>query len=259
LPPRELRELVGQPDPAGFENPTRTPVYPYLPASAYDAVFDFGCGCGRVARQLLLQEPRPQRYVGIDIHRGMVLWCRENLTPLDPAFEFHHHDVFAAGLNPTGRHRVLPLPAGDGAFTLLQAYSIFTHLVEDQAVHYLREAARVLRSDGYLHSTWFLFEKRYFPMMQDFQNALFINDVDPTNAVIFDRDWLVEATRAAGLVVAAAHPPAIRGFQWTLVLRPRESGADMIELPADEAPFGRNPPPLLRAGAASLAFDNRAQ
>ena len=27
-------------------------------------------------------------------------------------------------------------------------------------------------------------------MMQDFQNALYINDVDPTNAVIFDREWL---------------------------------------------------------------------
>ncbi len=41
--------------------------------------------------------------------------------------------------------------------------------------------------DGLLRSTWFLCEKRYFPMMQDFQNALYINENDTTNAVIYDR------------------------------------------------------------------------
>jgi len=148
--------------------------------------------------------------MGIDIHRGMVAWCRANLTAVDPAFEFWHHDVFAAGLNPAGENNVLAFPASNDEFTLVQAYSIFPHLVEAHAVHYLNEAARVLRPVGYLHSTWFLFEKRYFPMMQDFQNALFIND--------------------------------------------RESGADEVELPADEAPFGRHPPPPLRPGAALLGL-----
>jgi hypothetical protein len=27
-------------------------------------------------------------------------------------------------------------------------------------------------------------------MMQTFQNALFINEIDPTNGVIYDRDWV---------------------------------------------------------------------
>ena len=53
--------------------------------------------CGEA---LIQQRPRPARYLGIDVHRGMIEWCRENLTPFAPSFEFMHHDVFSRGLNP---------------------------------------------------------------------------------------------------------------------------------------------------------------
>jgi SAM-dependent methyltransferase len=259
IPPLGLRELVGLTDPSYYENPAGDLVYPYLPAGAYECVFDFGCGCGRVARQLMLQTTRPRRYLGIDIHRGMIAWCRENLTPLAPEFEFRHHDVFSPGLNPTGTARLARLPAEDGEFTLVQAWSVFTHLTQEQTEHYLREAARILRPDGFLHSTWFLFEKRYFPMMQDFQNTLFINDIDPTNAVIYDRDWLRDAARSAGFMLIQAFAPKVRGFQWTLVLTPARAGVTEIDLPEDDAPFGREPPPLLRAGASSFASPEHGQ
>jgi SAM-dependent methyltransferase len=95
MPPLEMRRMVGPTDPEDFDNPSGEPIYAGfgLPLDAYDSVFDFGCGCGRVARQLLQQNPRPRRYVGIDAHRGMIDWCRENLSPIDPNFQFFHHDV----------------------------------------------------------------------------------------------------------------------------------------------------------------------
>lgn len=254
IPPLELRELVGLPDPSFYENPTGELVYAYLPAEAYESVFDFGCGCGRVARQLMLQNPRPRRYLGIDLHRGMIAWCQENLTPVASEFKFRHHDVFNRGLNPTATERNAPFPAGDGEYSLVQAWSVFTHLTQDQTEHYLREARRILRPDGLLHTTWFLFDKRSFPMMQDFQNTLFINDVDPSNAIIYDRRWLPQTARAAGLVITNATPPRIRGFHWTIVMTPSWPGVREMELPEDEAPFGHEPPPLLRAGAPELGL-----
>jgi SAM-dependent methyltransferase len=253
IPPEAMRALVGVSDRDSFDNPSGAPIYPYLPATAYESVFDFGCGCGRVARQLIQQDPRPARYVGIDLHRGMVAWCQSNLAPHVPAFRFEHHDVRNAGLNPAGAHRTLALPAPDAAFTLFNAISVFTHTTEDQAEHYLHEAARVLRPDGYLHATWFLFDKAAFPMMQPFQNALFINEADPSNAVIFDRRWLRAAAREAGLVVTWARPPEIRGFHWFIVMRPVAAGDREIELPPDTAPPGSNPPPLTPAGADQMA------
>ena len=57
MPPREMRVLVGPQDEQDFDNPTGRPVYPGLPPEAYRSVLDFGCGCGRVARQLIQQAP----------------------------------------------------------------------------------------------------------------------------------------------------------------------------------------------------------
>ena len=87
-------------------------------------------------------------------------------------------------------------------------------------------------------TTWFLFDKAGFPMMQEFQNALFINAVDPTNAVIFDRTWLQTRLREAGLLMTHIVPPAVRGYQWTIHLQ--RHAADRIEadFPEDRAPFG---------------------
>src|SRR2546425_460600 len=93
LPPPDMRALVGLTDPAFYDNPTGGLVYPHLDPSTYRKVFDFGCGCGRVARQLIQQRPQPDRYVGVDLHRGMIEWCKANLAPHAPGFEFHHHNV----------------------------------------------------------------------------------------------------------------------------------------------------------------------
>jgi hypothetical protein len=78
-------------------------------------------------------------------------------------------------------------------------------------------------------------------MMQDFQNALYINTDDPTNAVIFDREWLLGELAARGLAVHRAEAPNLRGFQWTFEIVP---GGSSIALEPDRAPFGRRPPPV---------------
>ncbi len=70
LPPHEMRMLVGPLDPALFDNPDGKLVFPGLEPTQFRSVLDFGCGCGRVARQLIQQRPRPERYVGLDLHAG---------------------------------------------------------------------------------------------------------------------------------------------------------------------------------------------
>jgi hypothetical protein len=125
--------------------------------------------------------------------------------------------------------------------TLMIAVSVFTHLIQDQAEYYLDEVARVLAPNGVLYSTFFLFDKADFPMMQTFQAALYINDVDPTNAVIFDRGWLAEQLDRRGLRIRSVEPPIVRGFQWQMQI---ERGRGSVELPLDEAPRGRRAPPM---------------
>jgi SAM-dependent methyltransferase len=244
IPPPDLRRLVGPIDPAAFDNPDGRPVFgAAVPLSAYESIFDFGCGCGRLARRLIQQTTPPRRYRGVDPNRQMVDWCAANLSPHAPGFTFSHHDVFQEFMNPGGSLTAVPLPVEDQSVTLFVAWSVFTHLFQQDAEYYLREIARVLRPSGVAVTTWFLFDKRDFPMMQAFQNTLFISDFDPTNAIIFDRGWLTTELARDGLVIRSIEPPAIRGYQWTLYLSHRDSGSEGVDFPEDLAPRGISRPP----------------
>lgn len=255
LQPIELRELVGAADDHFWDNPEGKILFPEIPVENYDSVFDFGCGCGRLARQLIQQTPRPSRYVGIDIHSGVIAWCKRNLTPHAPGFEFHHHDLAAVARTDRRTAPILPFPVGDQSASLVIAWSVFTHVNQEQTEFYLSEARRILRPDGILMATTFLFDKREFPMMQSFQNALFINDNDPTNAVIFDRNWMLQIAEEKGLTLTQAYPPTIRGFQWRLHFVPSKPGLTHIELPEDLAPLGSSPPPLRPLDAEKLGHE----
>jgi trans-aconitate methyltransferase len=80
IPPFEMRQLVGPTNEAAFDNPSGDPIH-QIAESNFDTVLDFGCGCGRLARQMIQQRVRPRNYLGIDLHAGMIRWCRENLAP----------------------------------------------------------------------------------------------------------------------------------------------------------------------------------
>ena len=247
MPPADMRALIGSTDEEFFDNPTGGLIFPDLDGEIYESVLDLGSGCGRLARQLLQQRPRPQSYLGIDLHRGMVEWCRRNLSDVDPNFQFFHHDVFERGFNPTGHalDHSRPLPARDASASLIIAWSLFTHVLQNDIIYYLDQCARILRPGGLIRSTWFLFDKRYFPMMQTFQNALYINPENPTNAVIVDRDWLLETLLSVGLTVTSTTPPTIRGFQWVIDLRHSVAGdVPTVFFEEDETPLGHRPPPI---------------
>jgi SAM-dependent methyltransferase len=246
IPPLEMRALVGQTEPGGFDNPAGAPIFDFVDPSVFRSVFDFGCGCGRLARQLIQQQPRPERYLGIDLHAGMIAWCQRNLAPNTRGFQFEHHDVYNYHFNP-GREKpvILPVPAEDDAFSLVTAWSVFTHLNEGQAVHYLHELARVLAPGGVFHSTWFLFDKSDgFPMMTEGQNVLYVSDLDPSAAAIFDRSWVRTTAAEVGLVIYQVWPvrPAARGFQWH-VLMAHADGRAAAPWSVDDRGAGNNQPP----------------
>jgi SAM-dependent methyltransferase len=232
MPPLELRRLIGPPEPENFENPTGQPLFGFAP-EAYESVFDFGCGCGRLARIMMLQKERPRRYVGIDVHRGMVEWSQGNLTPVDPSFRFFHHDVYAHSYAPGNRLQLSqPFPVPDGEATLVIASSVFTHLYISQAEYYLSEIARILRPGGTALTTWFFFDKDSYPFLLEGPHVLYTSERDPTQAVIFDRRWFLDAARRVGLGVQRTTHPPVAGHQWAVYLRRRE------ETPVDAFPLG---------------------
>jgi SAM-dependent methyltransferase len=226
LPPHEFRVLVGPTEDAYYENPTGSPVFPEIPPDLYRAIFDFGSGCGRQARQLMQQKIEPQKYLGVDINKGMVKWCQENLSAADSRFQFLHHDVYNPGLGPDNtKQYTAPFPAGPGEYTLVNAHSVFTHIYEHQTEFYLAEVNRILAPEGVARTTWFFFDRRGYPWLENWQNCLFVNSDDPTNAVIYDFRWFLAAIQRAGLAVRHTVLPGVPGHQWQVFLEKRRPGS----------------------------------
>lgn len=96
-----------------------------------EAILDFGCGCGRVARYWTSLEG-PEIH-GCDVSREAVRWCAQNL-PID------------ARVN--GPEPPAPYPAGK--FDLIYALSVFTHLTEELQGRWIEELARIARPGGLL-------------------------------------------------------------------------------------------------------------
>ncbi len=152
-----------------------------------------------------------------------------------------------------------PLALGGETFSLVVAISVFTHLTQDQTEVYLSELAGTVGPTGTLLTSWFLFDKRDFPMMQENQNTLFINEMDVRNAVIYDWTWLRNAIAERGMVLTGAVPPEVRGHQWVLSMRHAGQGVSEVELPDDIAERGRRPPPAMPADAARLGHGTAAE
>ena len=122
-----------------------------------DDVLDVGCGIGRMAIPLT-GYLEGGSYAGFDVGREMVRWCSRHITPRHPEFEFTWAPVHNRKYNPFGDVSAAEFrfPYPDSSFDFAFATSLFTHLVRDEARHYLEETARVLRPGGTCLLTFFL-------------------------------------------------------------------------------------------------------
>jgi SAM-dependent methyltransferase len=103
-----------------------------LDVGQFGALLDFGCGCGRVARQWGHLEST--KVYGSDIEPDLIAWCQQYLT---------FGEFVVNRLAP-------PLPYPDQAFDFAYAISVFTHLPADLQQPWMDEMARVIKPGGYL-------------------------------------------------------------------------------------------------------------
>lgn len=120
---------------------------------------EIGSGIGRDAFQLIDFLSPKGRYVGIDVQRESILWCQNNIGREHPNFEFHHFNAYHELHNPVALHKTTEfrLPMPDNSVDRIALGSVLTHIFEDEVVHYMREMARILKPDGLVYATFFLY------------------------------------------------------------------------------------------------------
>lgn len=113
-------------------------------------LLDIGCGCGRTAR-VLVNNRWIRRYIGFDVIKTNVEWCQRYISPAwNGVAEFHWLDVYSGEYNPNGtmQARDVRFPCKDRQADVIFAASVFTHLLEPDASHYLKEVGRCLSRRG---------------------------------------------------------------------------------------------------------------
>lgn len=113
-------------------------------------VLEIGCSHGRTAHGLLQYLRHPGSYRGLDVVAEQVEEANARIGPGRPNFVFVHADIYNRHYNPSGRAQgdSYEFPFESGAFDVVYAASVFTHLLPAETQNYLRETRRVLRPDG---------------------------------------------------------------------------------------------------------------
>ena len=118
-------------------------------------ILELGCGVGRDAIPFAERIGPSGSYVGIDIIRESVDWCIQNITPKYPNVRFRFDDVVDSLHNPSGTKEFESVRLPDGEVDLIVAQSVFSHMLQPELTHYLREFTRVLADDGTVYATFF--------------------------------------------------------------------------------------------------------
>jgi SAM-dependent methyltransferase len=174
------------------------------------AVLDVGCGIGRMARPLAGYLNSDGSYDGFDVNRDGVGWCRRRYARFKN-FRFQVADLYNRRYNPHGTQKALDyrFPYADGSFDFVILTSVLTHLLEDEAEHYLSETARVLKPQGRALATFFLLESESRQLIAEGRSGLaflmpdehvsVLSDDMPEEAVAYDEGWVYDRAGEHGL------------------------------------------------------------
>lgn len=208
IPPRRLASYVGDSDFAATGDEFLGHFRELGGLAPGDRVLEMGCGIGRMARVLAGVLRPPGSYDGFDVVSSGIAWCQAHYRDTPAPFRFVHANLRNAAYNPAGALRAdeYRFPYGDGAFDLVIATSLFTHLLAGDADHYLAEAARVLVPGGRLLATWYLIPDPDrgvppppFARTDPAAPTALRNPDVPEEAVAFDERWLRDRLAAHGL------------------------------------------------------------
>lgn len=168
-------------------------------------VLDIGCGTGRAAAGLDARlAAGGGHYLGFDVSASAIRYCRRRFRD-EPHLAFAHLDIRHEDYNPRGTMEELTarFPAGEAAFDLALAASVFTHLAMPAVRHYLAETARTLRPGGRFAFTAFALEpgrerSERFPFQPFDETSLTVDPEAPLGAIGHRRAVLETAIREAG-------------------------------------------------------------
>jgi len=148
------------------------------------------------------------RYLGFDVNRAAIGWARKAFAG-DPRIRFELAEIDSPFGEKSARNAEdYRFPVEDGQADLVLAKSVFTHLLESEARHYLCEIRRALKPGRAAVVTALLFapESRTglglspaFPFGDAEGNIRWRWKARPESAIAYERDFFLRMITDAGL------------------------------------------------------------
>lgn len=167
-----------------------------------DSILDVGCGCGRVAIPLTKYLNSNAYYEGMDNNLDLIKWCRKNITPIFPNFNFTHVNAYSSVYNPRGKFlsSSYKFKFQDGTFDFVYLISVFTHMLPHDMDNYMSEISRVLKKGGRCYISYFLIndnslesvktKKSFIKFSHDY-DIYWLNNLDnPESAIAYDENFI---------------------------------------------------------------------
>lgn len=215
LPPAKLR-FMNENDAAfikiGTQNFELLQEYGF---SSNSNLLDIGCGYGRMAYAIIYnQKTYFGQYTGLDILPAHINWCQSNITVQCPNLNFFLMDIRNDRYNPLGKSSVSEVSFD---FSNLQydfscLFSVFTHMYEDEIVHYLKEINSVLKVGGICIATFFLYTSQRLEKLAQHERGLtmryelndhtrYHNPDDKLHAISFEQQYILDLCEKLGYQV----------------------------------------------------------
>jgi SAM-dependent methyltransferase len=128
-------------------------------------VLELGCGVGRIGRGLLQYLNRESSYLGIDVNRTAIDWCKENLTTRNANFRFETIDIANNYYHFDDNQQENSYDfsfLGEAKFDCIIAVCFFNHLKINDTRKYLQEISKRLVKDGVAYLTFYTIDEEFF-------------------------------------------------------------------------------------------------
>ena len=176
-----------------------------------DSVWDLACGCGML--ELALEDLGwSGTLVGTDISRPCIDWTQRNIGGRVPGFKFVHMDIYNEAYQRDGKLSTEAWLRGfeGSGFDVVIAKSLFTHVLPDEQIVYLKAIADRLKPGGRALITFFVLSEEqarlaaegknrmlFQPYSEDGRCAVY-RPLAPHAAVAYEEHYLEERLMEAG-------------------------------------------------------------
>lgn len=129
-------------------------------------------------------------YLGIDVHKESIDWCKRYIEQDHPSFKFKHLNIYNERYNKNGSKidDNFRFELESESVDIIYLFSVFSHTIEEDMRAYLRDCSRILDKNGRMVFTTFVEDN--VPDISINAENYRVKCSGPLHAVRYDRDYL---------------------------------------------------------------------